>query len=200
MKIKQSKIGISTAFVVALATALSGCAKDDPIQYRYGLFSSKVISDQCEIADTVERYFSSGERGNVPRRSPSSLKEAAWGDLLAYNGDEVEYYEVRYENRYIHLLQYVASQEEFRYKPNCSTVMDIEGSRFNTRQDRYVRIGSSEVYKFRANESNQLCLREFEEGGKFITSTLVEACVNVMDLSTNFDVDIKFSPEYTKQY
>ena len=194
------KNDIANAFVVALATALSGCAKDDPIQYRYGLFSSKVISDQCKISNIVERYFSSGELGNVPRRSPSSLKEAAWGDLLAYNGDEVEYYEVRYENRYIHLLQYVASQEEFRYKPNCSTVMDIESSSFSPQRDRFVRIGSSEVYKFKANSSNQLCLRRFGEVGALITSKLVEACVNVRDMSTNFDVDIKFSPEYIKLY
>ena len=200
MKIKQSKIGISTAFVVALATVLSGCAKDAPIQYRYGLFSSKVISDQCEIEDMVKRYFSSGEFGNVPRRSPSTFKEVFWGDMLAYSGDEVEYYEVRYENRYIHLVQYVASQENFRFKPGCSTVMDIEMSRFNALRDRFVRIGSSQVYKFRANENNQLCLYEFYEGGIVTISTLAEACVNVMDLGTNFDVEIKFSPEYTKHH
>ena len=194
------KNDIANAFVVALATALSGCAKDDPIQYRYGLFSSKVISDQCKISNIVERYFSSGELGNVPRRSPSSLKEAAWGDLLAYNGDEVEYYEVRYENRYIHLLQYVASQEEFKYKPNCSTIMDIQMSATSPDGTKTIPRGSPEIYEFKANSSNQLCLREFEEGGKLITSTLVEACVNVMDLSTNFDVDIKFSPEYIKHY
>lgn len=200
MKIKQSKIGISTAFVVALATVLSGCAKDAPVKYRYGLFSSKVISDQCEIEDMVKRYFSSGEFGNVPRRSPSTFKEAFWGDLLAYSGDEVEYYEVRYENRYIHLVQYVASQENFRLKPGCSTVMDIEMSRFNALRDRFVRIGSSQVYKFRANENNQLCLYEFYEGGIVTISKLAEACVNVMDLGTNFDVEIKFSPEYTKHH
>ncbi len=200
MKIKQSKIGISTAFVVALATVLSGCAKDAPIQYRYGLFSSKVISDQCEIEDMVKRYFSSGEFGNVPRRSPSTFKEVFWGDILAYSGDEVEYYEVRYENRYIHLVQYVASQENFRFKPGCSTVMDIEMSTFSAHHDRFVRIGSSQVYKFRANESNQLCLYETSGGEAFLLSALAEACVNVMDLGTNFDVEIKFSPEYTKHH
>ena len=200
MKIKQSKIGISTAFVVALATALSGCAKDDANQYRYGLFSSEVISDECEIADTVNRYFSSGERGNVPPRSPSSLKELFYGDLLAYDVGEVEYYEVRYENRYVHLLQYIASQENFNLRQSCSTVMDIEGSGFVPERNRYVRNGSSEIYRFRAKGRNRLCLHDLREGGRFFSSSLWEACINTIDLSTQFDVSLAFPPEYSDPY
>ena len=196
--------------IIAACAVLMSCAKEEPSQapaekeepsQSYaGLGASRVKTDQCRISDAVERYFAAGEARNIPRRKPTTLKEMFWTAANAYGPGEVGYYEYRYQNAYIHLLHYVVSQDDFGYQPNCSTWMEIDKTSWTTLNPR-PQVSATEVYDFRANSNNQLCLHN--DTYKFktvIEQVLVRACVHVENLQDDFDVDIKPGPDYKKAY
>ncbi|XAT61235.1 hypothetical protein GN278_11075 [Rhodobacteraceae bacterium Araon29] len=187
-----------SVLIIAACAVLMSCAKEVPSQVRFGLGASRVKTDQCRISDAVERYFAAGEVGNIPRRKPTTLKEMFWTAANAYGPGEVGYHEYRYQNAYIHLLHYVVSQDDFRYQPNCSTRMEIEITSW-VPSSRRPRVNATEVYDFRANSNNQLCLHN--DTYKFktvIEQVLVRACVHVENLQDDFNVDIKFAPDHKK--
>ena len=196
-----------SVLIIAACAVLMSCAKEEPSQapaekeepsQSYaGLGASRVKTDQCRISDAVERYFAAGEARNIPRRKPTTLKEMFWTAANAYDPGEVGYYEYRYQNAYIHLLHYVVSQDDFGYQPNCSTWMEIERTSWTTLNPR-PRVSATEVYDFRANSNNQLCLHNDYYGKNNAEHVLVRACVHVENFQDDFDVDIKFSPDRKK--
>ena len=167
-----------SVLIIAACAVLMSCAKEEPSQSYAGLGASQIKTDQCRISDAVERYFSAGEARNIPRRKPTNLKEMFWTAANAYGPGEVGYYEYRYQNAYIYLLHYVVSQDDFRYQPNCSTRMEIEETSWTTLNPR-PQVSATEVYDFRANSNNQLCLHNDYYGKNNAEHVLVRACVHV---------------------
>ncbi|XAT61239.1 hypothetical protein GN278_11095 [Rhodobacteraceae bacterium Araon29] len=169
----KSKIGISTAFVVAVATALSGCAKDptDDPQHKYRqdprqTWALDVERDECAVSEIVQEYYETGAWGN--QRSYS------W-DILRQDQDSL--------TRAIHragqwnILDYIVSHERFEFHASCRS--DFSRSEVHNGAESPNKID----LHFRSDQNKTLCTVTDKNA-----PGLVQSCINVETGSKTFDV------------
>ena len=181
----KSKIGMSTAFVVALATALSGCAEDptdDPLhkdrQQPRQTWALDVERDECGVSAIVQEYYETGASQNG---------RSYGGDFFRQDQDSL--LRTRYRGRDWNLLDYITKDDRFQLQPECrsdfSRTEIYNGVRNNNKIEYYFRAGSG---------ANSLCrvspvrYRLDEAGGRALQTGQVLSCINVETGSKTFDV------------
>lgn len=165
------------SFIGTTCLAILGCANSGMANIDFGIWSSDVMNDTCEVSQRLEQYWVSDQMNDLRKSS-----------VLTLGPDKDSFLRNKHRDVDWHVLEYIVADASFSSPLGCQSSVVIEPSVDGS------RAGVQYTYIFSFDRVEEFCRdtrfqhRLGRAAENALTSGIVRSCINPVSKQKSFDI------------